>query len=307
MTSDRPGPARVLIADDDAHNRKLLGEVCASEGYEIDTVDNGRSAVELVGTVRYDLVLLDAAMPELSGYEVLELVRADPRTAGVPIIMVTANPHEGARRRAVELGVFAYVEKPFRLFDLTQRMRLALRRPRGDGEPTTTPSVRARRALGDVLPHLPSPNELRPALRRAVDEAWANSRDVCCGVLRFQSGPALLADVGRTARDAALGAMIVHLAPLVIGAVHRADDDELIFVARPSLCDLLPGLVDDLSQGAAEAVGLPVERVRTALGVCLLEPQPRRADVDALLRSARALAARAATLRPAVVVDTHRD
>lgn len=305
VTSDRPVRARVLVADDDERNRQLLGEVCAAEGYEVDSVGDGRAALELASTVRFDLALLDVSMPELNGYEVLERLRSDPRTAGLPVIIVTAHPHDDGRRRAFELGAFGHIEKPFRIFDLTQRMRLALRKPRGDGEPSTMPHVRVRRALGDVLPHLPAPSELRPSIRRAVDEAWASGRQICCAALRFDAGPRVLSELGRTARDAALGAMIVHLGTSVLGPVHRADDDELVFLASPDFCELLPALLGELSGAAADALDRAPRDLPVSLGVVILPPRSKRPDVDAVLRATRGVAGRASGAKPPVVVEVY--
>lgn len=309
VPSDPPIAVRVLIADDDAFNRRLLTEICTSEGYQVEAVETGRAAVERVASGGIHLLLLDASMPELSGYEVLEILRADPATRALPVIMVTANPQDEARERAEEIGVFSYVEKPFRIFDLTQRIRLALRRPRPDSAPPTMPRLRARRELGDVLPHLPAPHQLRPHLRRALDgislpRGVAGARPAAAGlfVLRLENGADILRTLGRTARDGALGAIIVHLTGLTLGGVHRGDDDEIVWISGDIDTGRIHALADRLRVVASDTLDGTIADV--CLGVLAVPPESAAIDVDSLLRAGRTLASQARASRAGVAVGS---
>ena len=115
----------------------------------------------------------------------------------------------------------------------------------------------------------------------------------------------MLSELGRTARDAALGAMILHLGATVLGPVHRGDDDELVFLASPTFCDLLPGLLAELSSAAGDALERTAREVPVSMGVMLLPPRGTRPDVDAVLRATRAVAGRASTAEPPVVVEVY--
>jgi CheY-like chemotaxis protein len=306
VRSDLPLSVRVLIADDDPHNRRLLGEVCRGEGYEVDEVADGRSALEKVRDVPYNLLLVDASMPERSGFEVVEALLLDPSTNDIPIIMVTANPQDEARARAERLGVFAYVEKPFRIFDLTQRIRLALRRPRRDDEPPTLPSFRLRRTMGDVLTHLPPPQMLRPYLKRALEDAAAAGAAVACVVVRLENGPGLLAHLGRSARDAALGALTVKAAASASGPVHRSDEVELCWLAPASITGDVGAMLASLAQ-AATSIFDPEPTPAVELGAGVLEiPSSAHAAADDVLRATRALATAARRSGVPFSVDTFR-
>src|SRR5262245_38826341 len=88
----RPGRAvRVLVADDDPVNRELIVEVCRSEGFEATGVETGDQAFEAAKSGHYDLLLLDAAMPGMNGLQVCRALKADPETATLPVMIVTAS------------------------------------------------------------------------------------------------------------------------------------------------------------------------------------------------------------------------
>ncbi len=124
---------RILVAEDDANLRTGLVDLLASEGYRVETAENGRIALDLFAECRPDLVILDVMMPELSGYDVCrEIRRQDART---PIIMLTAKGEEIDKVVGLELGADDYVTKPFGLHELRARIAAVLRRSRGEQPP----------------------------------------------------------------------------------------------------------------------------------------------------------------------------
>ena len=145
---------RVLVADDDPQNRELIEEVCRSEGFEVEGVGAGDRALEAARGRTFDLVLLDAAMPGMDGLEVCRLLKADPETASIPVMIVTASLEDAVRDRATELGAAAFITKPFRIFELTQRMRADAaeanpqRRRSADRATHQAASQASRRAVG---------------------------------------------------------------------------------------------------------------------------------------------------------------
>ena len=108
-------PMRVLVVDDYEINRDVLEMILSSEGYEVLTAENGKEALELMRAHAKDLaiVLLDLIMPVMTGFEVLETVRADEILRQIPILVLTAE--KSAELRALQLGASDFVTKPFDL------------------------------------------------------------------------------------------------------------------------------------------------------------------------------------------------
>ena len=107
--------ARILVVDEDALLRANLSRLLALEGHEVIEADGGERAVELALAGPPDLVLCDLVMPDLDGQEVTRRLRADPRTAGVPIVIVTGSASVASESCADALGADACVTKPFEL------------------------------------------------------------------------------------------------------------------------------------------------------------------------------------------------
>jgi CheY-like chemotaxis protein len=104
--------ARILIVEDHPTMREAMRLVLEGEGFEIDEAADGLSALERIRQDVPDLVFLDLHIPGTSGAEVLSAVKADPATAGVRVIVVTADGEEG-RMRAMAMGADEYFTKPF--------------------------------------------------------------------------------------------------------------------------------------------------------------------------------------------------
>jgi DNA-binding response OmpR family regulator len=115
--------ARVLIADDEPNIVVSLEFMMKREGYEVLVARDGTQALDAIRESRPALVLLDAMMPGMSGFEVCEAVRADPETRGTRILMLTAKGRETDVARGVGAGADAYVTKPFSTRDLVAKVR----------------------------------------------------------------------------------------------------------------------------------------------------------------------------------------
>jgi two-component system, OmpR family, phosphate regulon response regulator PhoB len=105
-------PTRILIVEDHATMREAMRLVLEGEGFEIDEAADGVVAMERIRRLPPDLLFLDMNIPGTSGTDVLEAVKADPATAGVRVIVVTATGEEG-RASALRLGADEYFTKPF--------------------------------------------------------------------------------------------------------------------------------------------------------------------------------------------------
>ena len=82
--------ARILVVDDIPANVRVLTKILDSHGYKVDTAAGGKEALDKIATNRPEIVLLDVMMPDMSGYEVCRTIRADPTTAILPVVLVTA-------------------------------------------------------------------------------------------------------------------------------------------------------------------------------------------------------------------------
>ena len=119
--------ATILIVDDELLNRKLIQTLLAPEGYRTVTAVGGEEALAEVARSIPDLILLDAMMPVIDGYEVARRIKSDPATAHVPIIMVTAFDDRGSRIVGLEAGVEDFLAKPVDRAELWLRVRNLLR------------------------------------------------------------------------------------------------------------------------------------------------------------------------------------
>ena len=113
-----PSMATVLIVDDIELNRLLLERILATRGFRTISADGGRMGVDLAQSHKPDLILMDIQMPDLSGYEALDLLRSDPATSTIPVMAVTGNATESDRQRLDNAGFNASILKPFHIPDL---------------------------------------------------------------------------------------------------------------------------------------------------------------------------------------------
>ena len=125
---------KILIAEDDAHIREGLVAALASEGYETETAENGRVALDRIRAAPPHLLLLDIMMPEVSGYDVCREIRAEH--PALPIIMLTARGEEFDKVLGLTLGADDYITKPFGIRELIARVAAVLRRSQRPGEHT---------------------------------------------------------------------------------------------------------------------------------------------------------------------------
>jgi CheY-like chemotaxis protein len=105
--------ATILIVDDETQNRKVLEALLRPEGYVTLTAAGGEEALAAIAHHAPDLILIDAMMPGMDGFEVTSRLKADPVTSNIPVIMVTALTDEQSRQRGMAAGAYAYVTKPY--------------------------------------------------------------------------------------------------------------------------------------------------------------------------------------------------
>lgn len=121
-------PRTIVLADDDPDIRMFLEVTLSIAGYQVHTARDGREAVDKAREVATDLVLLDVMMPRMDGIEATRLLRDDPRTSDIPIILVTAKAMGMDKVAGLQEGADDYVTKPFDPDELVARIEAALRR-----------------------------------------------------------------------------------------------------------------------------------------------------------------------------------
>jgi two-component system, OmpR family, alkaline phosphatase synthesis response regulator PhoP len=125
---------RILIVEDDQDIAELVGRYLSKAGYTIEMVASGREALRTIAANAPDLLVLDLMLPQVDGLEICRLVRANEKTAAIPIIMLTARGEESDRIVGLEIGADDYLSKPFSPGELVARVRALLRRvQRGEG------------------------------------------------------------------------------------------------------------------------------------------------------------------------------
>lgn len=118
-----PPLKRILAVEDDADNRRIVVKVLTLEGYETLEASDGGSAVALARSERPDLILMDLAMPRVDGWEACRQLKADPETADIPIIVLTAFAGRDDEERARQAGCDGYLSKPCRPGTIREAVR----------------------------------------------------------------------------------------------------------------------------------------------------------------------------------------
>ena len=118
---------RILVVDDEEDILSSIGTLLSKSGHDVKTTPSGREALGLVRTGKFDLVLLDVLMPEISGREVLERIRADPETRGQKVAMLTVVQLSHAGEKIIrKLRPVEYFQKPIDVDDFLKRVARVL-------------------------------------------------------------------------------------------------------------------------------------------------------------------------------------
>jgi DNA-binding response OmpR family regulator len=166
----RVGPPRILAVDDEPEIVRMLEKALTNAGYVVETAADGREAEEkLKGDPPYDLVLLDAMLPQIHGFEICSRIKGDPRLRKMPVIMMSA-VYRGwrfAQDARETFGADDYIEKPFHLSDVLRRVQERISAP-----PRPSPEQRdaadSSYQEGLRLVEAGKPQEARAALEQSV-------------------------------------------------------------------------------------------------------------------------------------------
>ncbi|MHB2015731.1 MAG: response regulator [Candidatus Xenobia bacterium] len=121
-------PMKILVADDDAEMRELIRHALSGENYQLIVARDGSEAIRLAQTEHPHLIILDVEMPTLDGFKACRMLRSDPQTGSVPIIMLTSRSGEQDIVRGFERGANDYITKPFSIGTLRAKIKTWLLR-----------------------------------------------------------------------------------------------------------------------------------------------------------------------------------
>lgn len=119
---------KVLIVDDEPDVVSLIERTLASDGIVVVKAYDGIAALDLIGTEKPDLVLLDLMMPMMSGYEVCQQIKANPQTSDIPVVCLSSAHTPDARAHSLKAGAVELITKPFFPNELVAQIRRHLPR-----------------------------------------------------------------------------------------------------------------------------------------------------------------------------------
>jgi len=137
---------RVLVVEDDPDIAQLVAHYLEKSGFSVDRLANGRDALTAIAARPPDVLVLDLMLPQVDGLEICRVVRGNPATAALPVIMLTARAEESDRIVGLEIGADDYLAKPFSPNELVARVRALVRRaqrsaPAAAGRPVSYGSI----------------------------------------------------------------------------------------------------------------------------------------------------------------------
>jgi diguanylate cyclase (GGDEF)-like protein len=221
--------ALILLADSDPFNLRLLSELCSSLGYEVVTAADGGAVLDAVARVQPDLVLMDVSLPVMDGLQVLRILKADHDLSQVPIVLVTADGDDESRRLGVELGADDYVTKPYRSFEIQQRLRNVLRlraaESSGQGGGSQTSD---RLDIADPVTGTGTSSQLHISLDYEFTRAVRYKHPLSCVVVRCVNDSQVTASLGAVIAQRVLAQLATALRGCIRGVDHlfRSGSDE---------------------------------------------------------------------------------
>jgi len=118
---------KILVVDDEIHILKIIDYKLRTAGYTVIAATDGLEGLEKARVERPDLILLDVMMPRMDGFQALEALKRDPTTKAIPVFMLTVKGKEMDRLRGLQMGIAAYITKPFSPNALLARIDETLR------------------------------------------------------------------------------------------------------------------------------------------------------------------------------------
>jgi two-component system, cell cycle response regulator len=170
----------ILITEDDPRMAELLKAILESKGYATQWVENGEAALQAVRTGKPDLILLDVMLPKLNGYQVLELLKADPALKDIPVIFVTVSAETDHKVVGLRLGGYDYITKPFDIEELLARVESVMRIKNEHDNLRKQNQRLAELSMTDPLTGLYNRRFLNERLKEELDRARRYQYPISC-------------------------------------------------------------------------------------------------------------------------------
>lgn len=224
--------ALVLVGDPDPFNLRLLQEACEAAGYDVVTAADGPDVLAMVARRPPDLLMLDAKMSEMDAFEILRILKADISLENIPVLLVTDEGDLEARRRGIELGAEDYLTRPYRVFEIQQRVRNVLRATRRDrlGIPESTPPADQR----DPVTGAGTPSQLLISLDYEHTRAERYGHPLSCIVVRVGNA----AEIAEESEDGSADRAMALIGKGLKSCIRAVD--HLFRLRRDEFCILLP-------------------------------------------------------------------
>lgn len=224
--------ALVLVADPDPFNLRLLHEACEAAGYQVVTAADGPDVLAMIARQPPDLLVLDAKMSEIDAFEILRILKADTSLGNIPVLLVSDEGDPEARRRGIELGAEDTLTRPYRVFEIQQRVRNVLRATRSDrlGIPESAPPADQH----DPVTGAGTPSQLLISLDYEHTRATRYGHPLTCLVVRLSNATAIADASEDGTADRAMGRIGASLK----GCIRAVD--HLFRLRRDEFCILLP-------------------------------------------------------------------
>ncbi|MEM7436951.1 MAG: response regulator [Myxococcota bacterium] len=281
--------ALVLVADPDPFNLGLLHEACGAAGYDVVTAADGPEVLAMVARRPPDLLMLDANMSELNAFEILRILKADASLERIPVLLVTDEGDLESRKRGLELGAEDYLTRPYRVFEIQQRVRNVLRATRRDraGVPESNPPADQR----DPVTGAATPSQLLISLDYEHTRAKRYGHPLTCMVVRIRNA----AEIASESEDGTSDRLMALIGAGLRNCIRAVD--HLFRLRRDEFCILLPetdhegaGFVLRRLQGQAETGELWTEDIspRPVVHIAMTStPETSAKSGDDLLKQTR--------------------
>ena len=277
-----PNPATVLAVDDHRVNLVLLERHLAGTGLTVISVDNPKRALEIAAQQQPDLILLDVMMPGIDGYEVCRRLKADPITADIPIIFVSAMDDTADKVLGLNLGAVDYMTKPLDARELRTRVAVAL-------EMAATRKKLAAEAMTDELTALANRRHLCEVLEREVDQAKVNGTDLALMMLDLDHFKHINDTYGHLGGDIVLKqfAEILGQEVYALDLVARYGGEEFVIVMPGADGPAALKAAERIRQATAQChwkMSIDAVIITVSVGVCTLR-SCQSESVEDLLKS----------------------
>lgn len=113
---------KILVVEDNPLNQELILEILRSQGFTVDTADDGEKAIKITENARYDLILMDIALPGIDGVEATRIIKSKPGYKNIPVVALTAFAMAGDRERLLKSGFDDYIPKPLEIHEFMKKM-----------------------------------------------------------------------------------------------------------------------------------------------------------------------------------------